>query len=140
MSNRLMSSGLAALSFTVSAGLLALALTPSVASAASTKADGDVVATITGNRAVAVKEVSTAGLDLTDARDLQRLNTQVRVAIKEVCSNGDNGRIGFAEARCRDEARASSDRQIAALQSQAVARMAANQAPVSSKIAVVAAR
>lgn len=137
MNSRLKSSGVAALSFSVSAGLLALALTPSVAAAATT---GEVEATITGSRELRTREVSVAGLDLTKASDLKRLHAKVRSAIVDVCADGGNVRITFAESQCRRVAKVSTDRQIADLRSAATARMAAGQAPASSKIAVVAAR
>jgi UrcA family protein len=137
MSDKLLSSGIAALSFTVSAALLALTLAP--VSAAAATAD-EVTVTITGNREIATKRVSTADLDLANAADLRRLEARVRGAVADVCDRGSNGRITLPEARCRDEARRSSDRQLAALRSEAQARTAANQARSTSEITVLAAR
>jgi UrcA family protein len=137
MSNRLLSSGIAALSFTVSATLLALTLAPASAAAATAE---EVAVTITGNREIATKRVSTADLDLADAADLRRLEARLRGAVADVCDRGSNGRITLPEARCRDEARRSSDRQVAALRSEAHARTAANQARSTSEITILAAR
>jgi UrcA family protein len=137
MSDKLLSSGIAALSFTVSAALLALTLAP--VSAAAATAD-EVTVTITGNREIATKRVSTADLDLANAADLRRLEARVRGAVADVCDRGSNGRITLPEARCRDEARRSSDRQLAALRSEAQARTASNQARSTSEITVLAAR
>jgi hypothetical protein len=64
----------------------------------------------------------------------------VRGAVADVCDRGSNGRITLPEARCRDEARRSSDRQLAALRSEAQARTASNQARSTSEITVLAAR
>lgn len=135
MSNRLLSSGLAALSFTVSTGLLAMALAPGIAHA-STRANA-VEVTVSGEQMVASKRVGTGDLDLTDAADLKRLDARIRGAISEVCDDAGNGRTSIAESRCRQQARRESDQQVAALRSEATALAAARS---STKIAVVAAR
>lgn len=135
MSNRLLSSGLAALSFTVSASLLALALAPGMAHASTA---GDVVeVVVTGESMVVTKRVATADLDLTDATDLKRLYTRIRGAIRQVCDDSGNGRTSNAESRCRHEARRSSNQQVAVLRSEAIALATAKSFP---EIAVVAAR
>lgn len=138
MSNRLFSSGIAALSFTVSAGILGLALTPAVASAATVSDEVEVV--VTGDRTVATKRVATADLDLTSGADLKRLDARIRGAISDVCDDGADGRITLAESRCRSDARRSSYEQVAVLRSQATALASAAQADSASEIAVVAAR
>lgn len=133
MSHRLLSSGAAALSFALAAGLATL--TPAVAAAASAP-----TVTVTGDRTVSTRRVATADLDLTAAADLKRLDARIRGAIGEVCDDGATGRMTMAESRCRSDARRSSDQQVAALRSRATALASAARAKSGSEIAVVAAR
>jgi UrcA family protein len=133
MSHRLLSSGSAAVSFALVAGLAAL--TPGAATAASAP-----TVTVTADGTVSTRRVSTADLDLTAARDLKRLDARIRGAIGKVCDDGATGHFTMAESLCRADARRSSDRQVAALRSEATALAAAAQAKSGSEIAVVAAR
>lgn len=139
MTSRLMSSGLAALSFTISAGVLAVTLAPAMAHAATTGID-PVEVTVTAERQVATKRVATADLDLTSAADLQRLDTRILGAIGQVCREDNDGRTSNAERICRYDARLSADRQVAALRSGAMALADASGGASHSADIIVAAR
>lgn len=139
MTNRLHSSGIAALSFTLSAGVLALALTPAVASAATGSSD-PVEFTVTGERLVATKRVTTADLDLNDSKDLKRLDARIRGAVEQVCVEHGDGRMTVSENLCRADARRSANQQLAALRGEALALASGGDSGPSSTIAVVAAR
>lgn len=80
MTNALRSSGIAALSFTLSAGLLALALTPAMASAATVTSVAPVEITVTGDRSVSSRRVATADLGLTSESAMKRLDARIRGA------------------------------------------------------------
>jgi UrcA family protein len=139
MTKRLQSSGIAALSFTLSAGLLALALTPAMAHAAT----GSIVdweVTATGDRIVDSRRVDANDLDLTSDADLRLLDGRIRRAINQVCDDAGTGRNSLGEYRCRDEARLSSNRQVAALRDQAIALAANGFARPDAAVAIVAAR
>jgi UrcA family protein len=137
MRNQLKSSGLTALSFTLSAGLLALALTPGISSAATTAGPTEV--TVEGERVFARASVAVNSFDLTKASDLKRLNARIRGAIAEVCGETANVRMTVDESRCRDEARRSTQAQVAALRN-ASALAARGVQGRDAAIAVVAAR
>nr|WP_314443098.1 UrcA family protein [uncultured Sphingomonas sp.] len=140
MTSRLQSSGIAALSFTISAGVLALALTPATASAAATGNSEEVEFTVTGERLVGTKRVATSDLDLTDSADLKRLDSRIRGAIGQVCAEHGDGRITPSENRCRFEARRSTDQQVAALLRSESLAAAAGVPVAASTITVVASR
>lgn len=132
MTSRLRSTGLAALSFTLSASVLALALAPAMAHAAI----DDTQTIVTGERGVPTRTVSTADLDLTSKADLKRLDARIDRAIGEVCREPGNGRATIASGLCLAEARSSAERQVAALRQS----LAADQRRSTAKIAILAAR
>lgn len=138
MNNRLQSTGLAALSFSVSAGILALALTPGMASAAPVIETEEY--TVTGERLARVKRVATADLDLTSASDLKRLDARIRGAIGDVCFEDVGRWPTLSEQQCRSDARQSADQQVAALRQVATAMASRGEAFKTSAIAIVAAR
>lgn len=139
MTSRLQSSGIAALSFTLSAAVLALALTPSVASAqANTLADIELTAR--GDRIVEERRVPTSGLNFTSASDMKKLDASIGRAITAVCAQQDLSFIKTAEIQCRQVARLSSVRQVTALRNQAIALAAAGRVAPSAGDIVVAAR
>ena len=138
MTSKLKSTGFAALSFTVSAAVFAITLSPAVASAATVESDVEVV--ITGERQISTKQVSYADLDLTDAADLKRLSNRIGAAVSDVCETVTGGRFTLSDGTCRSEARRSADQQVAAIRSSANALAAATAAGSNRTIAVVAAR
>lgn len=135
MTTRLQSSGIAALSFTLSAGVLAFALTPALANAAPID---EVVAT--GERIVETQRVETSDLNLASATDLKKLDGRIRRAIVQVCSDAATPRAAFYDNVCREDARRSADQQLAALRSSATLLTAADGASASRTITVVASR
>lgn len=139
MTSRLQSSGIAALSFTLSAAVLALALTPAVASAQDNVIE-EIELTARGDRMVEQRRVPTSDLDLTSAAGMKTLNSRIRSAITAVCDDHGDGRHTIAEVRCRSQARHSSNLQVAALRSEAFALAAANGARPAATDIVVAAR
>lgn len=114
MNNRLKSTGFAALSFSISAGILALALVPAMATAASPATELEEL-TVNADRDVRTRRVATADLDLANASDLKRLDSRIRRAIGEVCREPGFGRVTFESVRCGSDARRSADQQVAAL-------------------------
>jgi UrcA family protein len=139
MTERRSSSGIAALSFTASAALLALALTPAAASA-DTNVGGDIELTAPGDRIVEERRIDASGVDFTSASDLRKLDSRILRAISAVCDEPGLGRNTIAEGRCRDQARKSSNAQVAALRSQAIALAAAGRTAPAPRDIVVAAR
>jgi UrcA family protein len=138
MTTRLQSSGIAALSFTLSAGVLAFALTPALASAAPIGDTNELTAS--GERIVETRRVETSDLNLASAADLKTLDGRIRRAIGEVCSDNATPRTAFYNVACRYDARRSADQQLAALRSSATLLTAANGASQSRTISVVASR
>ncbi len=138
MTSRLQSSGIAALSFTLSAAVLALALTPGVASA-QTNFLADIELTAPGDRIVEERRVNTAGVDFNNAADMKKLDARIGRAITAVCAGQDLSLVKTAEMQCRQVARLSTDRQIAVLRNEAIALAAAGRvAPRASEIVVAA--
>lgn len=139
MTSRLQSSGIAALSFTLSASLLALALTPAVAHAAEADvASLDIAAT--GDRIVDSKRIDASDLDLTSSADLRQLEGRISRAISAVCDDGGTSISSLSEQRCRRDARQSSDRQVALLRDRAVALASSGFARPDVAAAALAAR
>lgn len=114
MNTRLQSTGLAALSFTLSAGVLALALTPAMVSAAAPSTEIEEF-TVSAEREVVTRRVATADLDLANASDLKRLDARIRRAISEVCREPSNYRVTAQSNRCGSDARRSANEQVAAI-------------------------
>ena len=139
MTSRLKTSGIAALSFTVSAALLALALTPAAASAQTNVLDG-IELTAPADRIVEERRVSASGLDFTNASDMRKLDSRILRAISAVCDEPGLGRNTAAEGRCRYQARQSANSQVAALRSQAIALAEAGRAAPAPRDIVVASR
>lgn len=139
MTNRRSSSGIAALTITASAALLALAL-PSGVAAAQTNVLDDIELTAPGDRIVEERRVNTSDVDFTSASDLRKLNSRILSAITAVCDEPGLGRNTMAEGRCRDRARKSSNTQVAALRSQAIALAAAGRTAPNPRDIVIAAR
>ncbi|WP_426266703.1 UrcA family protein [Sphingomonas sp. LHG3443-2] len=139
MTSRLQSSGIAALSFTLSAAVLALALTPGVA-AAQTNFLGDIELTAPGDRIVEERRVNTAGVDFNNAADMKKLDARIGRAITAVCAGQDLSLVKTAEMQCRQVARLSTDRQLAMLRNEAIALAAAGRAAPRASVIVVAAR
>ena len=139
MTSRLKTSGIAALSFTFSAALLALALTPAAASAQTNVLDG-IELTAPADRIVEERRVSASGLDFTNASDMRKLDARILRAISAVCDEPGLGRNTAAEGRCRYQARQSANTQVAALRSQAIALAAAGRAAPAPRDIVVASR
>lgn len=139
MTSRIKSSGIAALSFTLSAAVLALALTPAVASAQAS-ALADIELTAPGDWIVEERRVATAGLDFTNAADMKTLDGRLRRAITAVCDGRDLSLINTAELACRQQARVSADRQVTAMRNEAFALAAAARAAPTNRDIVVAAR
>jgi UrcA family protein len=135
MTTRLQSSGIAALSFTLSAGVLAFALTPALANAAPIR---EVVAT--GEGVIETRRVETSDLNLASASDLKTLDSRIRRAIGQVCNEPGNPRATLDNRVCRHDARRSADQQLAALRSSATLLTAANGVSQSRTITVVASR
>ncbi|GAA4001873.1 UrcA family protein [Sphingomonas humi] len=138
MTSRLRSSGIAALSFTLSASVLALTLAPAMAHAATTTRD-PVEVTVTGERQLMTARIATNDLNLASAAGMKRLNNRILGAIGQVCRDDVNGST-TAERVCRYEARVSADRQVAALRSEALALASGSSGSTSSPDIVVAAR
>lgn len=139
MTSRLKTSGIAALSFTLSAAMLALALTPAAVAAQTNVLDG-IELTAPGDRIVEERRVSVSGLDFTNASDMRKLDARILRAISAVCNEPGLGRNTMAEGRCRHQARQSSNVQVAALRSQAIALAAAGRTAPAPRDIVVAAR
>lgn len=139
MTSRLKTSGIAALSFTLSAAVLALALTPGMASAQASNLD-DIELTAPGDRIVEERRVDVEGVDFTNAADMKKLDARIGRAIVVVCAEQDLGRIKTVEVQCRHQARLSTDRQVAALRSEAIALAAAGRTAPGASDIVVAAR
>lgn len=136
MTNRLQSSGIAALSFTVSAGLLALALTPATAKAAGSDMEPyELVAT--GERMVESRTIDASDVDFTNAADMKRLGSRINQAINQVCRDGSTL---IATGRCYSDARQSANQQIAALRSSATTLAAASSVSGARTLTVVASR
>jgi UrcA family protein len=135
MTTRLQSSGIAALSFTLSASVLAFALTPALANAAPIE---EVIAT--GERIVETRRVETSDLNLASASDLKTLDGRIRRAVVQVCNEPGNPRATLDNRVCREDARRSADQQLSALRSSATLLTAANGASQSRTITVVASR
>lgn len=138
MTNSLKSAGLAALSFTISAGVLAVALVPATASASGMTTDFRVVAQL--DRDVLTTRVAINDLDLTRDADLRTLDARLHSASVYVCRSSDGERISAAEARCRIDAKASADIQVAGLREKARALAAAGQPVTIVSSIVLAAR
>jgi UrcA family protein len=139
MTSRLQSSGIAALSFTLSAGVLALALTPAVSHAATTSSE-PVELTARGERLVEARRVDASDLDLASATDMKTLDARISRAINQVCREPGNSRATIDSSDCGAEARRSADQQVAALRSSATMLAAANGASQARTITVVASR
>ena len=139
MTSRLQTSGIAALSFTLSAAVLALALTPAAASAQTNVIDG-IELTAPGDRMVTERRVSASDVDFTNAADMRKLNGRISRAITAVCDSVDQRINTVAESQCRRDARASSDRQVAALRSEAIALAALGRTAPTSRDIVLAGR
>jgi UrcA family protein len=139
MDNRLKSTGVAALSFSVSAALLAFALTPAMASAAPIGAD-NLNFTVNGEQVTATKRVSTADLDLTSASDLRRLDARIGSAVREVCRGSGKSLVTISSGACDSEARRSADRQVAALRNAATSVASATSGSQGAPITIVALR
>jgi UrcA family protein len=107
MSNRLKSAGLAALSFSLSAGLLAAVLSPALASASP-------LDTQTGNERMTV-QVKVDDLDLTSATDQRKLDRRIRNAARDVCDTGESDRIRHYERLCLRNAVGSAAPEVAGL-------------------------
>lgn len=139
MTNRLQSSGIAALSFTVSAGLLALALTPATAKAAASDMEPyELVAT--GERMVESRTIDASDVDFTNAADVKRLGSRINQAINQVCRDGSTGRTLIASGRCYSDARQSANQQIAVLRSSATTLAAVSSVSGVRRLSVVASR
>lgn len=138
MNNRLQSTGLAALSFSLSAGLLALALAPAMAHAAALT-DSDQF-TVTGERPVASRRVATADLDLASLSDLKRLDARISRAIGQVCREPGYGRATIESSHCESDARRSANQQVAVLRSATALAVTGSQREVTSAITILAAR
>jgi UrcA family protein len=139
MTSRLQSSGIAALSFTLSAGILALALTPAIAHAATVEAE-PVELIATGDREVETRRIDASAVDFSNAADLKLLQSRINRAINDVCREPGNGRAIIASGRCYTEARLSANQQVAALRSSATLLAAANGVQGTRTITVVASR
>lgn len=111
MSDRLKSAGLAALSFSLSAGLFAAALSPASASASP-------LDTQTGFERMTV-HVKVADLDLTSTRDQRRLDQRIRNAAQAVCDTGGGDRLSQGDRLCRLDAVRSTRARVAGLIGQA---------------------
>ncbi|UUR07867.1 UrcA family protein [Sphingomonas glaciei] len=139
MTSRLQSSGIAALSFTLSAGILALALTPAVAHAAITDAE-PVELTATADRDVQTRRVDASDVDFTNAADLKRLKSRIDRAVFDVCRDPGNDRRLIADGRCHYDARRSANEQVAALRASATLLAAAGSVKGARTITLVASR
>lgn len=139
MTSRLQSSGIAALSFTLSAALLGLALSPGIASAQSGTVD-EIELTARGDRIVEQRRVDASDLDLASVLGMKALDSRVRRAITAVCDEPGVGRNTLAEGRCRHRARLDADRQVASLRSDAIALAAAGPIVPADRDIVVASR
>lgn len=120
MSRSLKSSGLAALAFSVSLGLLGLTAAPALAQTDDVR----VVAQV--DEPVLSKAVRIADLDLADAGDVRRLDFRIRAASRFVCAPFSNGQVTRAELSCRRTAVRSTDTRVAELRQQASRLAAAN--------------
>ena len=107
MSDRLKSAGLAALSFTLSAGLLAAALSPATANASP-------LDTQNGYERFSVS-VATGDLDLTSVKDQRRLERRIRNAARDMCEIGVSERLRQTERLCRENAVQSTSTEVAGL-------------------------
>jgi UrcA family protein len=107
MSDRLKSAGLAALSFSLSAGLLAAALTPATANASQ-------IDTQSGYERITVT-VKADDLDLTSKVDQRRLDRRIRNAAREMCDTGAADRVGQSGRLCRLDAVRSTATEVASL-------------------------
>ncbi|NJC05444.1 UrcA family protein [Sphingomonas kaistensis] len=141
MTSRLKSSGIAALSFTLSAGILALALTPAMAQASGTEAEPiDLTATADRDREVRTRIVDASDVDFTSAADLKRLNSRINGAVNDVCRDQGDGRATIGSGRCYVEARLSANRQVAALRNSATLLAAAGSVKGARLVTIVASR
>lgn len=123
MTKSLTSAGLAALSFAVSTGVLAIALAPATASASTVSPDLQVTAQRDPD--VITRRVSTADLDLTNKADLRRLDRRLIAATFAVCDDGSGKRIRLQDSSCFVAAKQSADLQVARLREKAEAFAAA---------------
>lgn len=139
MTSRLQSSGIAALSFTLSAGILALALTPAMAHAAATDA-APVELTATADRDVETRRVDASDIDFTNAADLKMLNSRINRAVNDVCRDPGYGRATIGSGRCYTEARLSANQQVAALRNSDTLLAAAGSVRGARTITIVASR
>ncbi len=138
MTSRVQSSGIAALSFTISAAVLGLALTPAVASAAPVT--NEIELTAPSDRITETRIVHTSDLDLNSDSGLKVLKSRVDRAIGEVCRGPGTGRVPTLDSECAFGARQGANEQIAALRSSALLASAANGAGAVRTIRVVASR
>lgn len=130
MTRTLQSTGFAALAFSIALGLVAATVSqPAAATELRITAQDDDVLT---------KRVSVADLDLSQAKDVRRLEGRIRSAARFVCAPLSAGRVLVEEANCRAVAQASTVTQVAALRERAT-RLAAAGMPsrIETTLAVV---
>lgn len=138
MTKSLKSAGLAALSFAISTGVLAVALAPATASASNTSPDLQVTAQ--RDRDVMTQRISIADLDLSKRSDLRTLDSRLRRASVAVCGDAGIERLTLDATRCRVGAKRSADLQVAGLRAKAEALAAAGLPSRIATTIVVAAR
>ena len=112
MTKQIKSTGLAALAFSVSLGLVGLTVAQP-ASAANGPNEYRVIAP--SEDTVLTKTVRVSDLDLANPADFRRLEFRISAASRFVCAPLSNGQVTPAEAKCRAYAKGSANRQVASL-------------------------
>ncbi|WP_300975367.1 UrcA family protein [Sphingomonas sp. LHG3406-1] len=135
MSSSLKSTGLTALAFSASFGLIAIAIAPATAFAQSP----DISITAPYEEEALSKRVAIGDLDLAKPRDMKRLDARIRSASRAVCEPNGFSLINDDELQCRKVAVASAQPQVARLRDQALSLAAAGQpSRIDTTLAVVA--
>lgn len=140
MTMSLKSAGLAALSFAISTGVLAVALAPATASASTITPEVQVFGQYDSDVEIVTRRVAINDIDFTDESDLDKLDARLRRASSFVCGSVRAERMTLAATRCRVEAKRSADAKVAVLRERALALAEAGRPAQIATTIVVAAR